>query len=87
MVDDKLFVAIPVGLVHNKDFIRKVLVGKVGAAFCVTIRLEFDLTNMLFGMLGWIEIWEVSLGCWSLDAFEDSILFNSSKHNEFKFVC
>ena len=76
MVDEKLEVAIPVGFVHNKDFIRKVLVGKVGAAFCVTIRRELDRPNIACGMLGWIEIWEVSLGCcccWFSLAFEDSI--------------
>jgi len=39
MVDEKLDDAIPVGFVHNKDFILNVLVGNVGAAFCVTILL------------------------------------------------
>ena len=88
MVDEKLEVAIPVGFVHNKDFIRKVLVGKVGAAFCVTIRRELDRPNIACGMLGWIEIWEVSLGCcccWFSLAFEDSIFdFCSSKRNDLK---
>ncbi len=33
IVDEVEVTAKPVGLVHNKDFMRKVLVGKVGAAF------------------------------------------------------
>ena len=92
MVEDQLFVAIPVGLVHNKDFMRKVLVGKVGAAFCVTIRLELDRPNITCGMLGWMEIWEVSLGWdwFSLDAFEDSILLSLNdlpSTMRFRIVC
>ena len=48
--------AIPVGLVQSKDFIRKVLVGKVGTDFWLVIRRLFvRASTKCAGILGWID--------------------------------
>ena len=66
-VEDNEVIATPVGLVHSKDFVRNVFVGKFKEALGVTIfpldfRPSIPWPNKRFeGMLGWIDNWEVSL--------------------------
>ena len=53
--------ATPVGFIHSKDFIRNVLVGKLD--FWLKILLSDRPNNTCWGMLGWMDNWEVSRGC------------------------